>query len=150
MGYAWCHADQHQSDRDVVGVMRLAAAGNTMGHDCRICGRTRPNEKFSGEGHRTHVCKDCARMPKPDRDAIEQEDEIFSYLKQSHISAKNTARLQTLAASCNPRISDLAVIVLEVAQIKPGKKGRLKVLGRERKDLLDALDRTGLIAAHHW
>jgi hypothetical protein len=66
---------------------------------------------------------------------------------QSHLSAKNMARLQTLAASCNPRI---AVIVLEVAQIKPGKKGRLKVLGRERKDLLDALDRTGLIAAHHW
>jgi hypothetical protein len=89
-------------------------------------------------------------MPKPDRDAIEQEDEIFSYLKQSHISAKNTAQLRKLAASCNPRIAELAVSVLEVAQIKPGKKGRLKVLGRERKDLLDALDRTGLIAAHHW
>jgi hypothetical protein len=89
-------------------------------------------------------------MPKPDRDAIEQEDEIFNFLQQSHISAKNTARLEILAASCNLRIAELAVIVLEVAQIKPGKKGRLKVLGRERKDLLDALDRTGLIAAHHW
>jgi hypothetical protein len=89
-------------------------------------------------------------MPQPDRDAIEQEDEIFNYLKQSHISAKNMARLQTLATSFNPRIAELAVIVLAVAQIKPGKKGRLKVLGRERKDLLDALDRTGLIAAHHW
>ena len=123
---------------------------DTMGHYCRICERTRPNEKFSGEGHRTHVCKDCARMPKSDRDALEQEDEIFNYLKQSHISAKNTARLRKLAASGNPRIAELAVIVLEVAQIKPGKKGRLKVLGRERKDLLDALNRTGLIAAHHW
>lgn len=32
-----------------------------MGHYCRICGRTRPNEKFSGKGHRNHICKDCSR-----------------------------------------------------------------------------------------
>ena len=38
-------------------------------------------------------------MPKANRDAIEQEEEIFSYLQQSHISAKNTARLKQLAAS---------------------------------------------------
>lgn len=32
-----------------------------MGHSCRICGRIRANEKFSGKGHAQHVCKDCAR-----------------------------------------------------------------------------------------
>lgn len=31
-----------------------------MGHYCRICGRTRSNEKFSGKGHKNHVCKDCS------------------------------------------------------------------------------------------
>ena len=31
-----------------------------MGHYCRICGRTRANEKFSGKGHASHICKDCA------------------------------------------------------------------------------------------
>lgn len=31
-----------------------------MGHYCRICGRTRANEKFSGKGHAKHICKDCA------------------------------------------------------------------------------------------
>lgn len=30
-----------------------------MGHYCRICGRTRANEKFSGKGHKNHICKDC-------------------------------------------------------------------------------------------
>ena len=121
-----------------------------MGHYCRLCGRTRPNEKFSGKGHRTHVCKDCARMPKEEKDAIEHEEEIFRYLKQSHISGKNIGRLKTLAASSNPHIAELAAIAIEVATVKPYKKGRLKVLGRERRDLLDALERTGLIAAHHW
>ena len=31
-----------------------------MGHYCRICGRTRANEKFSVKGHKNHVCKDCS------------------------------------------------------------------------------------------
>jgi hypothetical protein len=33
-------------------------------------------------------------MPKSNRDAIAQEEEIFNYLKQSHISATNTVRLR--------------------------------------------------------
>jgi hypothetical protein len=41
-----------------------------MGHYCRVCRRTRPNEKFSGKGHRTHVCKDCVRLPKLEREIL--------------------------------------------------------------------------------
>ena len=120
------------------------------GHFCRICKRVRPNEKFSGKGHRIHLCKDCARMPKEDREAIEQEDEIFGFLRQSHISDKNITRLEKLCKSSNPRISEKAGIVLEVAKVKPYKKRRLKVLARGRRDLLIKLDETGLIFAHHW
>ena len=101
-----------------------------MGYYCRICGRTRPNEKFSGKGHRDHVCKDCTRLPKEDRDAIEQKEEIFNYLTQSHISAKNTARLRRLAASSNRDVAELAAVVIEVAKVKPYKRRRLKVLAR--------------------
>lgn len=35
-----------------------------MGHYCRICGRERANEKFSGKGYADHICKDCAREQK--------------------------------------------------------------------------------------
>ena len=89
-------------------------------------------------------------MPKAKRDAVEQEEEIFGYLKQSHISEKNIGRLRTLAASSSPHIAELAAIVIEVAKVKPYKKRRLKILARERRDLLHALERTGLIVAHHW
>jgi hypothetical protein len=34
------------------------------GHYCRICGRRRANEKFSGRGHAQHICKDCERELK--------------------------------------------------------------------------------------
>ncbi len=89
-------------------------------------------------------------MPKSIRDAVEQEEEIFNYLQQAHISAKNTARLRKLAASSSSRIAELAAIVIEVAQVKSFKKRRPQVLARERRDLFDALERTGLIAANHW
>jgi hypothetical protein len=119
-------------------------------HSCRICGRARPNEKFTGKGHRNHICKECARKPKTVIDGIDQKEEIFGYLKQSHISQKNVNRLMLLADSDNQEIAEFAGIVLEVAKVKPYKKRRLKVLARERRDLLEKLEATGLIFPHHY
>jgi len=120
-----------------------------MGHYCRICGRRRPNEKFSGNGHKIHVCRECARMPKEQREAIEQEDEIFGFLTQSHISAKNISRLQALTQTNNDKIATLATIVLEVGKVTPYKRRRLRILAQKRRDLLGKLEETGLIFAHH-
>ena len=120
------------------------------GHFCRICGSRKPNEAFSGKGHRIHVCKQCARLPKEEREQIEHKDEIFSYLRQSHISDKNVSRLRKLSVSPNERVAELAGIVLEVAEIRPYKKRRLKELAKKNRDLLRKLDETGLILAHGW
>lgn len=120
------------------------------GHYCRICGRRLPTEKFSAKGHGFHICKECAQMPKEKREVIEQEEEIFQYLRQSHISNKNMARLKELAGSSNQQIAEQAALVHEIARVKPYKRKRLKVLARTRKDLLDKLEDTGLILAHHW
>jgi hypothetical protein len=87
-------------------------------------------------------------MPKEKRLSIEQEEEIFGFLEQSHVSEKNLARLKTLASSEAQRIAELANIVLEIARINPYKKGRLKVLSKQRRDLLQKLEETGLILAH--
>ena len=54
-----------------------------MGHYCRICGRERPNEQFSGKGHRIHVCKHCQRLPNSQRRTIEDRDDIFGFMQQS-------------------------------------------------------------------
>jgi len=116
-----------------------------IGHYCRICGRYRANEKFSGKGHRIHVCKDCARLPVEERLAIEQEDEITGFLKQSNISHANMARLKTLTSSPNSKIAQLGRLVLEIARTHTQKKGRLRFLARERRDLLAQLEETGLV-----
>jgi len=119
------------------------------GHYCRICGAIKPNEQFSGKGHRNHICKECSRKPKAEINEIDIEEEIFGYLKQSHISNKNMKRLKLLVKSESDKIAKLADIVIEVAKVKPYKKRRLEVLARERRDLLEKLEETGLILAHH-
>ena len=118
-----------------------------MGHYCRMCGLNRPNEKFSGKGHRIHVCKDCSRLPKEERRQHELKDEIAGFLRQSNISAKNLARLSALVASERPEIAELARVVLEVGKLKPRKRKRLSFLARNHRALMDKLEETGLIWA---
>jgi hypothetical protein len=61
-------------------------------------------------------------MPKEQRRIIEAEAEIFGFMAQTHISDRNISRLQTLAASPNRRISELAAPMLEVVLFSPRKK----------------------------
>ena len=119
------------------------------GHYCKICARYKPNEAFRGKGHRDHICKICSRLPKNEIESTEQKEEIYNYLKQSHISKKNVKRLKSLVESPDDEVARLAGIVLDVAMVKPYKKKRLKFLAREHKDLLAKLDETGLVFAHH-
>ena len=118
-----------------------------MGHYCRICGRERANEQFSGKGHKIHVCKRCNARPKYERQAIEDKDHIFAFLEQSHISEKNVAQLERMAKSDDPQVASLAAIALDVAQVKPHKTRRIKFLAQKHPELLGKLRDTGLILA---
>ena len=116
-----------------------------MGHYCRICHRRRANERFSGKGHRDHVCKECKRLPHATRKHVDEVDEILGFLTQSHISAKNLERLKILAESSDEEVAYLASVVLEVGEIRPYKRRRLKVLAKERKDLFARLEQLDLL-----
>ena len=39
---------------------------------CKICGRFRANEKFSGKGHSLHICKDCQRKIQEEQKTYER------------------------------------------------------------------------------
>ena len=116
-----------------------------MGHYCRICHRQRANERFSGKGHRDHVCKECKKLPRATRKHLEEVDEILGFLTQSHISAKNLQRLKILAETSDEQIACLASVVLEVGEIRPYKRRRLKILAKEHKDLFARLDELELL-----
>ena len=49
-----------------------------QGHYRKICGRRKPNEKFSGSGYTSHICRDCAKLPKEKRDEMQTITRIYS------------------------------------------------------------------------
>jgi hypothetical protein len=110
-----------------------------MPHYCRICDRGRPNEKFTGRGHRDHICKDCQRLPRSEREQIESMDELFWFLEQSNISAKNIARLEILIHHTDSHVKRLAALVLDIAGVKPHKRRRWKFLAQNHPVLFARL-----------
>jgi len=106
-----------------------------MGHYCHICHRVRANEKFSGRGHRNHVCKDCQRMPSEKRDRSERLDEVWGFLEQNNISPKNITRLESLLSHADAKVQTLAALVLDSARAHPYKRRRWRQLAARDKDL---------------
>jgi hypothetical protein len=85
-------------------------------------------------------------MPREKRDALLREREILGFLEQSRISPKNLARLRALRRSENPRIADLAcLLVLEVGAVTPYRRWRIRTLARESRDVLKRMEELGLI-----
>lgn len=116
-----------------------------MGRFCFLCGHIRANEAFGGKGERARICRKCRRLPRETRDIKKAEYEICSFLDQSRISEKNTARLRSLARSPHTRIADLAAVVLEVALAASYRRRRIRILARERPDVLRRMEAAGLI-----
>ena len=65
-----------------------------MSHYCKICGRYRPNEKFSGKGHAAHICKECAKIPLDKRNEMETINHINTI--SPWMSKKERAWLQKM------------------------------------------------------
>jgi hypothetical protein len=74
-----------------------------------------------------------------------REREILGFLEQSHISPKNLARLRTLGRSEDTRIANLAHLVLDVGAATPFRRRRVRILARERRDILNRMEEAGLI-----
>ena len=116
-----------------------------MGHYCWVCQRVLPNEKFSGKGHRTHICKKCKSLPIEERNYIQNIRDIHRFFKQRNISKKNMSHLRDLSESSNEEVAELAGIILEVALVKPHRRNRIKFLRRNNEELLKKLEEKELV-----
>ncbi len=81
----------------------------------------------------------CQKLPRAERDRIDQERELHGFLRQSHISPKNMKRLEVLAGGPDPQNAEMAAVLLEVARVKPHTRKRYRFLAREHPALLRRL-----------
>ena len=74
-------------------------------------------------------------MPREKRDHIEHLDELWDFLDQSNISAKNIERLKVLASDSDPEVQTLARLVLDIALVHPHKRRRWRHLAAHQREL---------------
>jgi hypothetical protein len=89
-------------------------------------------------------------MPERERQVIENMDDIFRFMRQSHISEKNVACMEQMVKSENPQVASLAAIVLKVARVKPYRNRRLTFLAQRHPELMQELENAGLVLARSW
>lgn len=74
-------------------------------------------------------------MPREKRERIEILDELWDFLDQRNISAKNIGRLKNLVAHPDLEVQRLAMLVLDVALVHPYKRRRWRRLAARHRDL---------------
>ncbi len=115
------------------------------GHYCHLCGQIKPNEQFSGRGHRDHICKACKKMPKAERQKIEDRDFVDSVLGQKNISAGNIQSLERIAETYDGKLGETGAVLAKMARVKPHKKKRIRFLRQKHPDIYRELVRLGIV-----
>ena len=81
------------------------------GHYCKICGEHKANEKFSGKGHATHICKKCATL------SAEQKAEMETITRLNdlppRLSEAQWKWLRNRAKDTRPAVRELALAEIE-------------------------------------
>lgn len=79
------------------------------GHYCWCCGRRRANERFSGRGHRQHLCKDCKKLGKVELAYRQQERNIDRLLTwDGMIRRRCRAAFERYLTHPDPRVREYA------------------------------------------
>jgi len=89
------------------------------GHFCWCCGRTRPNERFSGRCHARHLCKDCQKLGGEElafRQAVRDIDRMLQR-ETARVKQKQRKNFERFLRHPNERIRRYAesVVVLDPA-----------------------------------
>jgi hypothetical protein len=116
-----------------------------MGNFCWMCERIRPNEAFSGRNHGQHLCRECARLPKSERDQKERLSALWDMLYQSNISRQNIDMAVAWGLEGNAEVAALAQLVVDVGSVHPRKKKRLPYIQRNDPALWHRMLAAGVV-----
>lgn len=85
------------------------------GHYCKVCGEIKSNEKFSGKGHKNHICKSCSKLSQLDKNELMHLRKVENIELSSFILSK--ADIKKLKAYLKntryPKVQEYAKQVLD-------------------------------------
>lgn len=90
----------------------------SRGHYCKICGEYKANEKFSGRGHSTHICKKCSSL------SVEQKAEMETITRLNdlpqRLSESQWKWLRNRAKDARPAVRELAQAEIDMRSMPHG------------------------------
>ena len=114
------------------------------GHYCKICGRYRANERFSGKGHAAHICKQCAKLPAEKRSVLQTLNRIENL--PFYLSRDQRSWLEKMRKDKREEVRTAAEMAYEMRFARQEESG--EDVNEDLEDLvelleLDAVDHTG-------
>ena len=81
--------------------------GCPQGHYCKICGEYKANEKFSGKGHASHICKACSQLSAAEQAEAMTINRLMN-LPMGRLSASDKGWLENRLHDQRPEVASLA------------------------------------------
>ena len=82
----------------------MAKKKRYRGHYCKVCNSILANEKFSGKGHSSHICKKCSKLPIEERNEQMVLNRIYGLYRYSYLSKVNKLMLQNYLKSGSEKV----------------------------------------------
>lgn len=76
------------------------------GHYCKICGKYKANEKFSGKGHTAHICKTCSRLSAAEKAEAMTINRLLN-LPVNRLRASDKTWLENRVHDHRPEVAEL-------------------------------------------
>ena len=122
------------------------------GHYCWCCGRLRPNERFSGRGHRRHLCKDCSKLGKAElafRQRVKNIDCTLDF--GGRVRRNRRAELERYLSHEDQRVREYAAEVQQLAkERRRALRESLDVEELEGERFIEASDSTAEVDPDPW
>ncbi|MDX9721093.1 MAG: hypothetical protein RBU37_10105 [Myxococcota bacterium] len=90
----------------------MARRGQAKGHYCWVCDRWRAHERFTGKGHRRHVCRDCAKLPAEELAFRQAVCDLERCVRRGGILKRHKKTFAAFLEHGDPRIRALAFAFL--------------------------------------
>jgi len=91
----------------------MAKKKKMHGHYCRICDTFMANERFSGKGHASHICKKCSKLSVEERNEQQTINRIYSLYRFIYLSKADNAMLLEYCNYKSEKVREVAKKVLD-------------------------------------
>lgn len=85
----------------------MTKKNRSHGHYCKICGKYKANEKFSGKGHAVHICKACSSLSAAEKAEAMTLNRLL-HMSDRRLNERDKKWLANRVHDARPKVAALA------------------------------------------